>query len=211
MSSRPPSGSSLKAFTQRKRIYVACIHCRKRKVRCVISSPNPQCERCTKKGLECEYLPVCVQQERALFETGYDWEDGSPSPPQSVTQPCANNQSLPPDYGCPSWTKPTAYGHSAFVPPGPSPFYPGPGFPVSQPGSVASPIAHANWPPAHPNIHNNGLITSYNDTPNTDPSHTAPYNYRTSATQVPQPFLASSFGEHNSSSLPSSAYQAQYE
>ncbi|KAJ6540529.1 hypothetical protein B0H19DRAFT_1077936 [Mycena capillaripes] len=210
MASPPPSESSLKAFTQRKRIYVACIHCRKRKVRCVTSAPDARCERCTKKGLECEYLPVCEQREKALFEAGDDWEDSSPSPPQSVTPPYANHQSLLSDSGRPSWTKPTTYGDSAYLAPGPFPFYPAPGFPVSRPGSVAPPIAHANWPLAQSSTHNNVLITSYNDTPNTDASHMAPYEYRTSAMQLPQLFPASSFGEHNSASFPSSTYQAQY-
>ncbi|KAJ7676583.1 hypothetical protein DFH06DRAFT_1121896 [Mycena polygramma] len=82
--SSPPSASSLKAFTQRKRIYVACVHCRKRKIRntqCITDgSEGAQCGRYKKKGLSCGYVPVCEEREKALFTTLEGSENGSPAP-----------------------------------------------------------------------------------------------------------------------------------
>ncbi|KAK0190998.1 hypothetical protein F5146DRAFT_1000909 [Armillaria mellea] len=47
------------------RALIACTHCRRRKIKCVpVSSEDPDrshnspCERCTKKHLKCEYVPV---------------------------------------------------------------------------------------------------------------------------------------------------------
>ncbi|KAJ7355337.1 hypothetical protein DFH08DRAFT_933306 [Mycena albidolilacea] len=87
MSSKTPSQSTLAAFTQKKRIYVACIPCRKRKIRCVTidDSPNTPCKRCTEKGLECEYLAVCEEREKSLFTEGSAYGQRPPATPQSST------------------------------------------------------------------------------------------------------------------------------
>ncbi|KAK0206502.1 hypothetical protein DFS33DRAFT_1381621 [Desarmillaria ectypa] len=62
------------------RALIACTHCRKRKIKCVpVSSEDPDrshnspCERCTKKHLKCEYVPVDGSAPAT-----------SPSPPATV-------------------------------------------------------------------------------------------------------------------------------
>ncbi|KAJ6578462.1 hypothetical protein B0H19DRAFT_1253701 [Mycena capillaripes] len=47
-------------FTKRRRAFVACANCRKRKIKCISLSDGDgmPCKRCTAKGLECEYLAV---------------------------------------------------------------------------------------------------------------------------------------------------------
>ncbi|KAJ7662503.1 hypothetical protein B0H17DRAFT_1144290 [Mycena rosella] len=47
----------------RKRVYMACVHCRKRKVRCITEAPDTPCERCARKALRCEYLSVSNQPD----------------------------------------------------------------------------------------------------------------------------------------------------
>ncbi|KAF7326434.1 C6 finger domain [Mycena sanguinolenta] len=45
---------------RRRRAMIACINCRRRKIKCVTSEEPPQhpCARCTKRGLVCEYAAV---------------------------------------------------------------------------------------------------------------------------------------------------------
>ncbi|KAF8175231.1 hypothetical protein K438DRAFT_1771187 [Mycena galopus ATCC 62051] len=56
-SSHTPSKSTFESFSQKKRIYVACI----------TDSEETPCKRCVERNLDCEYLPVCVEREQALF------------------------------------------------------------------------------------------------------------------------------------------------
>ncbi|KAI0698900.1 hypothetical protein BC835DRAFT_1304692 [Cytidiella melzeri] len=53
-----------------KRTPIACTECRRRQVKC--TGGSPQCERCLKRGVKCEYIP-CNQQKAA--------STGSPTPP----------------------------------------------------------------------------------------------------------------------------------
>ncbi|KAJ7861451.1 hypothetical protein B0H14DRAFT_3445376 [Mycena olivaceomarginata] len=52
-------------FLARRRVIIACAHCRKRKIRCITPEDPPQnpCGRCTKKGLKCEYITMADQKE----------------------------------------------------------------------------------------------------------------------------------------------------
>ncbi|KAJ7779481.1 hypothetical protein DFH07DRAFT_1030285 [Mycena maculata] len=45
---------------RRRRAIVACVNCRRRKIKCITTEdpPQGQCERCSKRGLSCEYLTV---------------------------------------------------------------------------------------------------------------------------------------------------------
>ncbi|KAJ7129880.1 hypothetical protein C8R43DRAFT_1240039 [Mycena crocata] len=96
MSTQPPSQASLASFTQRKRIYVACVHCRKRKIKCITKSEDTPCERCAERGYTCEYIPIPVLNAKALFEEGeesssntsyapYSPYSSSPPPPNPVS------------------------------------------------------------------------------------------------------------------------------
>ncbi|KAF7314106.1 Zn(2)-C6 fungal-type domain-containing protein [Mycena chlorophos] len=60
-SSMDPSGALLSVLfpnAPRSRVPVACVRCRRRKIKCKISNDAQSCERCTKKGFQCEYIPV---------------------------------------------------------------------------------------------------------------------------------------------------------
>ncbi|KAF7344371.1 hypothetical protein MSAN_01918100 [Mycena sanguinolenta] len=63
MSQRSPSNQTLDVFTKRRRVNLACVHCRRRKVKCTTSdvSPCSPCGRCAKMGLSCTYLSVAAQ------------------------------------------------------------------------------------------------------------------------------------------------------
>ncbi|KAF8164239.1 hypothetical protein K438DRAFT_1775572 [Mycena galopus ATCC 62051] len=56
-SSHTPSKSTFESFSQKKRIYIACI----------TDSEETPCKRCVERNIDCEYLPVCVEREQALF------------------------------------------------------------------------------------------------------------------------------------------------
>ncbi|KAJ7738785.1 hypothetical protein B0H16DRAFT_1465632 [Mycena metata] len=64
MSNSRPADPNFSPFTKRRRVYIACTACRKRKIRCITAeeSPDKPCERCSEKGLRCEYLAVAEEQ-----------------------------------------------------------------------------------------------------------------------------------------------------
>ncbi|KAJ7622032.1 hypothetical protein FB45DRAFT_1061677 [Roridomyces roridus] len=65
---------------QRKRIFVACTHCRKRKAKCINQStedfPEIPCEHCVRKGLQCGY--ICVGAERQSPAPSASYSDSYP-------------------------------------------------------------------------------------------------------------------------------------
>ncbi|KAF8205389.1 hypothetical protein K438DRAFT_536507 [Mycena galopus ATCC 62051] len=72
MSPQSPPNLSLDLFTKRKRVNLACVNCRKRKVKCTTSdvSPYTPCGRCTKMSLTCTYLSVADQGADMKSSTG---------------------------------------------------------------------------------------------------------------------------------------------
>ncbi|KAJ7500572.1 hypothetical protein B0H11DRAFT_1908999 [Mycena galericulata] len=60
MSRQTPPTQSLEFLPIRQRVYMACTHCRKRKVRCITTeeSYDKPCERCVRRGFKCEYIPA---------------------------------------------------------------------------------------------------------------------------------------------------------
>ncbi|KAJ7914046.1 hypothetical protein B0H13DRAFT_1873264 [Mycena leptocephala] len=51
---------------KRTRVFLACLNCRKRKIKCLTEdSDNRPCERCVRKGLLCQYLPVADEQDQS--------------------------------------------------------------------------------------------------------------------------------------------------
>ncbi|KAF7338996.1 C6 finger domain [Mycena venus] len=60
MASCSTPATALSLFIKRRRAFVACASCRKRKIKCVkTSSANyAPCTRCTLKGLKCEFYAV---------------------------------------------------------------------------------------------------------------------------------------------------------
>ncbi|KAJ6489913.1 hypothetical protein C8R45DRAFT_929209 [Mycena sanguinolenta] len=80
MSAAPPQ--------RRTRVYVACQNCRKRKIKCVSDDLQQKpCQRCTHKGLQCEYLLVGEQNISASSNTSNtshsDFPQLSPAPGSS--------------------------------------------------------------------------------------------------------------------------------
>ncbi|KAJ7781336.1 hypothetical protein B0H16DRAFT_1710553 [Mycena metata] len=56
--SDPPTAASL--LNRRRRATIACVNCRRRKVKCATTEDPPRnpCARCTKRSLVCEYVAV---------------------------------------------------------------------------------------------------------------------------------------------------------
>ncbi|KAJ7205020.1 hypothetical protein GGX14DRAFT_397953 [Mycena pura] len=56
------SPENLSSFAQRRsrRVYIACLNCRKRKTKCVTDDDADEkpCKRCVENRLECKYIPV---------------------------------------------------------------------------------------------------------------------------------------------------------
>ncbi|KAJ7260459.1 hypothetical protein B0H12DRAFT_1275638 [Mycena haematopus] len=65
---------------QRRRTIMACVNCRKRKIRCITTEQPPKnpCARCAKKGLPCEY----VTAEHDDDSPSQDF--GSSAPPEPI-------------------------------------------------------------------------------------------------------------------------------
>ncbi|KAJ7628792.1 hypothetical protein FB45DRAFT_1080049 [Roridomyces roridus] len=57
-------------FEPRTRVYMACVNCRRRRIKCKSgdSGENP-CKRCVKRGLRCEYMSVEEQRQRNIHES----------------------------------------------------------------------------------------------------------------------------------------------
>ncbi|KAJ7793961.1 hypothetical protein B0H14DRAFT_2924659 [Mycena olivaceomarginata] len=68
---------------RRKRTDVACQNCRRRKVKCIPSGDPLQdpCERCTKKGLDCQHVGVGTEED--------DEPERTPPPHQSASHSSA--------------------------------------------------------------------------------------------------------------------------
>ncbi|KAJ7617270.1 hypothetical protein FB45DRAFT_1034562 [Roridomyces roridus] len=51
--------------TKKRRTIIACLTCRKRKLRCITfeQPPNSPCERCARKNIHCEYVSVSDEQD----------------------------------------------------------------------------------------------------------------------------------------------------
>jgi Fungal Zn(2)-Cys(6) binuclear cluster domain len=132
-SSGSPSAQQPQAAPQHKRVYQACIPCRRRKVKCDMGSVDnphdPPCVRCRRESKECFFS--ATRRKRKHEDGGPDSLDGyeyddytvrngrkmaHTSPPASVRQS---------SMGAPSSARSAAqYGDSAPVAPGP-PLTPG--------------------------------------------------------------------------------------
>ncbi|KZT13161.1 uncharacterized protein LAESUDRAFT_32360 [Laetiporus sulphureus 93-53] len=56
----PYEQTLLTPVVRSKRTPIACTECRRRQVKC--TGGTPQCERCEKKGVKCEYIPIQQQK-----------------------------------------------------------------------------------------------------------------------------------------------------
>ncbi|KAJ6494389.1 hypothetical protein C8R45DRAFT_1135174 [Mycena sanguinolenta] len=98
----PRSSTSLTTsslFMKRRRAYVACGNCRRRKIKCVTPSEveYKPCTRCSQKGLKCEYFPGLGDEPSLESLTpcsgnhlSFHYLDKSCSPPPPITSPSAD-------------------------------------------------------------------------------------------------------------------------
>ncbi|KAJ7456150.1 hypothetical protein FB451DRAFT_1183938 [Mycena latifolia] len=92
MFAHPPPNSTEPLARRPKRVYIACVHCRRRKVKCITSQESQPCARCIKKGLKCDYLSVPEQQARSASTThGQEASDQNPLPPTPYMASTRNN------------------------------------------------------------------------------------------------------------------------
>ncbi|KAJ7500599.1 hypothetical protein B0H11DRAFT_2189440, partial [Mycena galericulata] len=93
MSHQSSPNQSQEFLPTRQRVYMACTHCRKRKVRCITTeeSYDKPCERCVRRGFKCEYVPVSA-------------------PPQS---PAPRRDPRAPSYMSNPSNQPTTHGYEA--------------------------------------------------------------------------------------------------
>ncbi|KAJ7255841.1 hypothetical protein B0H12DRAFT_524164 [Mycena haematopus] len=98
MPQQSPPDLTLTLLTKRRRVNLACVHCRRRKVKCITSDvpPSTPCERCKKMGLSCTYISVAAQST--------DWKSPTAgrkpehlhrllsTPPPTTTRPYTWNQ-----------------------------------------------------------------------------------------------------------------------
>ncbi|KAK7061643.1 hypothetical protein R3P38DRAFT_3166623 [Favolaschia claudopus] len=126
---------------RRRRAMIACSNCRRRKIKCVTTEEPPRkpCQRCTKRGLVCEYVAV---------------EDDEPdTTPESPPPPLPSHTSLPLQHSPPGAhmrgqyppSQPTPYGQWANQSqPIPVPYngYPTPQPPYMQPQGYPSPYGY---------------------------------------------------------------------
>ncbi|KAJ6540728.1 hypothetical protein B0H19DRAFT_1078128 [Mycena capillaripes] len=219
MSTYTPPNSSLTAFTQRKRIYVACVHCRKRKVKCVNTgdSSNTPCKRCAEKGLLCEYLAVCEEDERDNFGGPLQ-----PPPPSGANRPHSWKDSHN-GSGGPPRPPSVAYGNNGHGQQNASQFnsqypqQPAPQFNYAQPSASqfpsnfpsnqtnAGPRSYSNRQPAQPQYSNN---PSYSYASNTYPTPTQPGHYSSSG--IPPQQSASGYYDSSNFYPPDPGYQGHY-
>ncbi|KAJ7923329.1 hypothetical protein B0H13DRAFT_1864956 [Mycena leptocephala] len=95
MSSSSTPATSSNPFMKRRRAYVACTNCRKRKIKCVTVSEVDYrpCTRCAKKGLQCEYFAVpgdySTQPDTPPPENQAPRQSDSGWIPQPITPPSA--------------------------------------------------------------------------------------------------------------------------
>ncbi|KAJ6452482.1 hypothetical protein C8R45DRAFT_1113037 [Mycena sanguinolenta] len=100
-------------FLTRRRVIIACTHCRKRKIRCLTPEDPPQnpCDRCAKKGLKCEYVTIANQRDEASTNKTAPIErrrQASPSPPAGPRHANYSHSSRPID---PHWGGNAGHDH----------------------------------------------------------------------------------------------------
>ncbi|KAJ7106674.1 hypothetical protein C8R44DRAFT_745141 [Mycena epipterygia] len=91
------------SFNRRRRVYIACLNCRRRKIKCLTEeSEQRPCERCIRKGLVCEYLPVADEQAQSAgsnppppTQSGFGHPPPAPYNQPPVPRPAATFNATP--------------------------------------------------------------------------------------------------------------------
>ncbi|KAJ7456151.1 hypothetical protein FB451DRAFT_1183939 [Mycena latifolia] len=115
----PPHPTTL-VSRRPKRVYIACVHCRKRKIKCITSRDDQPCQRCKKRGLKCDYVSVPEQQARSASSSVDCGQEVSERNPPSVFP----SMSMTPTWNTPrSEGNPSHSGHSSYPPANESQFH----------------------------------------------------------------------------------------
>ncbi|KAJ6488830.1 hypothetical protein C8R45DRAFT_1097178 [Mycena sanguinolenta] len=89
-----------------RRTYVACLACRKRKIKCFTDgSAEKACRRCSHKGIQCEYLRVSSAQKHVPSHSPF-------LPLTSIAVPSANPYSATRNY----WPSDSGYPQPSYTP-----------------------------------------------------------------------------------------------
>jgi len=104
-----PSDTSAAALADKKRnklgyhrSSVACAHCRRRKIRCLVATEDPQgrCQNCIRLKKECNFFPVDQQppneRQRRPPARGLSQTSSSPAPPHASAPEQAGQYPPPP-------------------------------------------------------------------------------------------------------------------
>ncbi|KAJ6578485.1 hypothetical protein B0H19DRAFT_1062965 [Mycena capillaripes] len=98
------------AFLTRRRVIIACTNFRKRKIRCLTPEDPPlnPCDRCTKKGLKCEYVTISNQQADSNKNAPPDAESGGRNS-SSSPEKASRTRSVAQSWGLDSHVHPQMY------------------------------------------------------------------------------------------------------
>ncbi|KAJ7191924.1 hypothetical protein GGX14DRAFT_578516 [Mycena pura] len=150
--SNSTSADAAKLFQKRRRAYIACSNCRRRKIKCITTSDADYrpCTRCSQKGLTCEYIavpdddsPTAESFQAAPAHSGRDASPGPEQWPQHIRPPSAGLSTFMPDARGSRKSHPGhGRGHApASAGAGPSSLYRPPNWPAD-----ASPVASIAQP-----------------------------------------------------------------
>ncbi|KAJ6543698.1 hypothetical protein DFH09DRAFT_1321891 [Mycena vulgaris] len=66
MCANSPPDSTMPWLMPAKRTHLACLNCRRRKIKCFSADETKPCARCAAKSLICEYMAVSEEQAKSL-------------------------------------------------------------------------------------------------------------------------------------------------
>ncbi|KAJ7141745.1 hypothetical protein C8R43DRAFT_1238384 [Mycena crocata] len=211
-----------KCSEQRRRAYIACSNCRKRKIKCVTVSDADYrpCTRCSQKGLTCEYMAAADEPPSRPRSP----EEPRPAPRHSDRGPYSQPQITPPSAGLQSFlpgppAPPSSSGGSGSYygrPGGANPSYPPGGshpYPYQPGGNTLQPRPHSVRPYPSSNLHsasinmqNPGLAAPQYYNPSAHPSGPNPghnsgvYNANYGQMYAQQPNTGAQYGPTMSAS-----------
>ncbi|KAF8127326.1 hypothetical protein K438DRAFT_1790014 [Mycena galopus ATCC 62051] len=78
---------------KRTRVYIACIHCRRRKTKCLTDdAEGGPCKRCIRLGLQCRYTPIADDQEESRGHRSDKKSSGHSLASQPLSPPTQTSQ-----------------------------------------------------------------------------------------------------------------------
>ncbi|KAF7316546.1 C6 finger domain [Mycena indigotica] len=174
------SATTSKLFQKRRRAYIACSNCRKRKVKCITVSDADYrpCTRCSQKGLLCEYIAVTDDPDSLSLnpDTPPEASHGVDEWPQPITPPSAGLNGFLPPHSAPARGGRGASSHPHTPPTSQQSLY----RPQTWPATVAPPSGYSSritqprpYPPASGMVMGayEASMNPYNELPNYTPGY----------------------------------------